>query len=149
MALGTATAQSTARLPNFSGRWRLDESRSSHDAPRGLTEIIDHRDSTLRIDSDWDRSRPAGLSNAPLLAPTLKLVADGDESVNDMPMGMSVSTKSHWEGAELVTEWRLNGLATPLNGTWKRYLTGSGTMVVDSIAEGNRSRSTARFVFVK
>src|ERR1700748_3235077 len=84
-----AAAQSASKQPNFSGRWRLNESGSSHDAPRGLTEIIDHRDSIVRIDSDGEKTHPAGLSNASLLAPTLKITTDGVESVNDMPMGMS------------------------------------------------------------
>jgi hypothetical protein len=148
-AIAAAAAQSASKRPNFIGRWRLDESRSSRDAPRGLTEVIDHRDTTLRIDSDWDRTQPTGLSNAALLAPTLKLGTDGAESVNDMPMRMSLATRSHWDGGELVTEWRLNGLAPPLNGTWKRYLTGPDTMVVDAVSEGDRNRASARLVFVK
>jgi len=148
-AMGAAAAETASKQPNFSGRWRLDESGSSRDAPRGLTEIIDHRDAILRIDSDWDRTQPAGLSNASLLAPTLKITTDGEENVNDMPMGMSLATKSHWERSELVTDWRLQGLATPLNGTWKRYLTGPDTMVVDAVTAAARNRTTARLVFVK
>jgi hypothetical protein len=135
--------------PDFSGRWRLDPSRSSKEAPADLAETIDHREPVIRIDTEWDRTQPAGVSNGAILAPAVQLKSDGTESSNDVPMGLSLVTKSHWDGDKLVTEWRLNGLDVPLSGTWTRYLTGPTLMVVDSITESSGRRLTARYVFAK
>jgi hypothetical protein len=149
MFASAAIGLSAPEKPNFSGRWRLDPSRSSKDAPADLAETIDHREPVIRIDTAWDRTRPAGVSNGAILAPAVQLKSDGTESSNDVPMGLSVVTKSHWDGDKLVTEWRLNGLDVPLSGTWTRYLTGPTAMVVDSVAESNGRRLTARYVFAK
>lgn len=135
--------------PNFSGRWRLDPSRNSKDAPADLTETIDHREPVIRIDTDWDKGVATGISNAAILAPAVQLKSDGSETSDDLPLGLSLATKSHWDGDKLVTEWRLNGLDAPMSGTWTRYLTGPSTMVLDSVAESSGHRITARFAFLK
>jgi hypothetical protein len=120
--------------PNFSGKWRLDQGRSSREAPAALVETIDHREPALRIDSDWDHNVATGVTNAAILAPAMQLTTDETEATSEMPLGMSLVTKSRWDGNKLVTEWRVNGLQRPLSGTWTRYLTGPNTMVVDSAA---------------
>jgi len=48
-----------------------------------------------------------------------------------MPLGLSLATKSHWDGDRLVTEWRLSGLNAPMSGTWTRNLSGPSAMVVE------------------
>ena len=135
--------------PNFSGHWRLDQSRSSKEVPADLVETIDHRESVIRVDTEWDPSKRTGVSNAPMLAPTLQLKSDGTESSNEVPVGLSLVTKSHWDGDKLVTEWHLNGMNNPMSGTLTRYLTDTNTMAVDLVTEGAGNRITARFVFVK
>ena len=135
--------------PDFSGRWKLNSSGSSKDAPADLVETIDQREPLIRIDTEWDHSTATGVSNAAMLAPVLELKSDGTAVRNDMPMGMSIATRSHWDGGKLVTEWRLNGLNSPMTGTWTRYMTGPNTMTVDSVAESAGHRITARFIFIK
>ena len=149
MLVSAAGVLAAPAKPNFSGRWRLDPSQNSKDAPADLTETIDHREPVLRIDTHWDPSVATGVSNAAFLAPTVQLKSDGTETSNEVPMGLSLTTKSHWDGDKFVTEWRLNGLQTPMSGTWTRYLTGPTAMVVDSVAESSSHRVTARFVFAK
>lgn len=138
-----------ADRPNFTGRWRLDEAQSTRGAPHEMTQVVDHREPVMRIDTDWDKNQATGVSNAAILAPTLQLTSDNAENVNAMPLGLSLTTKSHWDGDAFITEWRLNGLQTRLSGNWRRYLSGPTNMVVDSIADGSSGRVTARFVFLK
>jgi len=134
LVLASAALFAASSKPNFSGKWRLDEARSSREAPAALVETIDHREPAVRIDSDWDHNVATGVSNAGLLAPAMRLTTDGTDATSAMPMGMSLVTKSHWDGDRLVTEWRVNGLEQPLSGTWTRYLTGPNTMVVEAVA---------------
>src|SRR5579885_547650 len=119
----SAAASAAPGKPNFSGKWHLDP-RDSKDAPADLIETIDHREPVIRIDTEWDHSSPTGVSNAAMLAPAMQLKTDGAESSNEMPMGMTLVTKSHWEGDKLATEWRVSGLDNPMTGTWNRYSTG-------------------------
>ncbi len=134
--------------PNFSGRWTLDRAASSPGSP-ALIENIDHREPQIRIDTDWDRNGPTGLTNAAMLAPTIELLTGGEQSANEMPAGLSLQTKSHWEGDKLMTAWTIRGLDAPLTGSWTRYLTGPNTMAVDAISEARNHRVTSRLVFVK
>ena len=140
LVLASTALFAASSKPNFSGRWRLDEARSSREAPAALVETIDHREPTVRIDSDWDHNVATGVSNAAILAPAMQLTTDGTEATSEMPLGMSLATKSHWEGVKLVTEWRVNGLQRALSGTWTRYLTGPNTMVVDAVAGQMREK---------
>src|ERR1700730_13357296 len=114
VVLASAALFAAPSKPNFSGKWRLDEARNSREAPAALVETIDHREPAVRIDSDWDHNVATGVSNAALLAPAMQLTTDGTEATSEMPMGMSLATKSHWDGDKLVTEWRVNGLQRPL-----------------------------------
>jgi hypothetical protein len=138
-----------APKPNFSGRWRIDERQSSRGAPADLVQTVDHRDPMLRIDSTWNRNRPMSAAYIAMLAPTVQTMTDGSETANDVPPGMSIATKSHWDGDKLVTEWRVTGLAAEMRGEWTRRLNGTGNMVVDAMTETAGRRVTARILFVK
>jgi hypothetical protein len=135
--------------PNFSGRWRIDERQSSRGAPAELVQTVDHRDPVLRIDSDWNRNRPTSAAYIAMLAPAFQTMTDGSETTNEMPPGMSIATKSHWDGEKLVTEWRAIGLATEMRGEWTRRLNGTGNMLVDAVTETAGRRVSSHFVFVK
>ncbi len=121
---------------------------SSADVPAGLQEIVDHRDPVVKIDSEWDRRKPTGLANVALLAPHVELVADGSPARTEMPSGMALETKSHWDGAKLVTDWNVVGLHAPLNGKWTRYMKGP-SMVVDAVTETNTGRTRRTLVFAR
>ena len=149
MLASAAGGLAAAAKPNFTGRWHLDPRHSSKEVPAGLMETIDHREPVIRIDTAWDHNVATGVSNAAILAPAVELKSDGAESSNEMPLGLSIATKSHWDGDKLVTEWRLSGLNGPMNGAWTRYLTGPNTMVVDSVAESGGHRVSTRFIFAK
>jgi hypothetical protein len=144
-----AAGLAAAPKPNFSGRWRIDERQSSRGAPADLVQTVDHRDPVMRIDSDWDRNRPTSVAYIAMLAPTVQTMTDGSETANDVPPGMSIATKSHWDGDKLVTEWRVTGLAAEMRGEWTRRLNGTGNMVVDAVTETAGRRVIARFLFVK
>lgn len=145
LVLAGAALFAAPTKPNFSGKWLLDERRSSREAPTALMETIDHREPALRIDSEWDHNVPTGITNAAILAPAMQLTTDGADATSEMPLGLSLATKSHWQGNKLVTEWRVSGLQRPLSGTWTRYLTGPNTMVVDAVV----GQAKERLVFSK
>lgn len=144
-----AAGLAAAPKPNFSGRWRIDERQSSRGAPADLVQTVDHRDPVLRIDSAWDRNRPTSAAYIAILVPTVQTMTDGSETTSEMPPGMSIATKSHWDGEKLVTEWRVSGLPTEMRGEWTRRLNGTGNMVVDAVTETAGRRVSSRFVFVK
>ncbi len=143
-----APLRAAAAKPNFSGRWTLDRNASSPGSP-ALIETIDDREPRIRIDTDWDHTGPTGVTNAAMLAPTVELLTGGAQNANEMPAGLSLQTKSHWDGNKLITAWTIRGLDAPLTGSWERYLTGPNTMVVEAVAEARNRRVTSRFVFVK
>ena len=126
----------------------MEAGQASVDFPPGLQETIDHRDPVLRIDTEWDRRKATGLTNVALLAPHIELIADGSEARSEMPSRMALETKSHWDGAKLVTDWNVVGLHAPLNGTWTRYMKGS-KMVLDAVTETNTGRTHKTLVFAR
>jgi hypothetical protein len=149
MAMGVAAfAQGK---PNFTGRWTIDLSRTTFRVPADFTEIIDHRDPTLRIETSFDTNQAAGLSIASLLAPSLRLSTTGEEDSNPLPMGLTLLARSHWERARLVSKWRLDGLPSgTLEGTWSRYLDTDGKIMQVDLTAGSGSQTTeAKFAFTK
>jgi len=96
-------------VPNFSGTWQIDKSRSEVHSERSfaslvtqgqLSMVIDHRDPQLRIEQ-----------HASLLVTERTVVAvhftDGRESSNRGARGEAITSKSHWDNGALVTDLRI------------------------------------------
>jgi len=109
-AMAVGAAAFAQGKPNFTGRWIIDLARTTFRVPADFTEIIDHRDSVLKIETSVDTHQAIGLSIASLLAPSLQLTTTGDENSNSMPMGLTLLARSRWDGQRLVSKWRLDGL---------------------------------------
>lgn len=94
--LATATAlRPQDSKPNLSGHWVMDAAKSTGRNPKTCEETIEHHDPSLTITtvSEDPRGRTTTF---------LKLATDGSESVNDVN-GNEFHSKSHWDGARLVT----------------------------------------------
>lgn len=145
-----AVAMAQSR-PNFSGRWRADTTRSTVSVPPELTEVIEHRDPMLNIDTTLDTNHPIGLALASLLAPRLHLTTSGAPDSNGMPAGLSLASQSHWQGERLATDWRLSGVQNgAMTGSWMRYLSDGGkAMTVELVAAVGERRVEAKVVFAK
>ena len=143
-----AVAQSK---PDFSGRWRVDTARSTFAVPPALTEVIEHREPTLSIDTTVDTNQPVGLALASLLGPRLHLTTTGAAETNSMPEGLSLASQSHWQGERLVTDWKLSGLQNgAMTGSWTRYLSDGGkAMTVELVAALGERRVETKLVFAK
>jgi len=96
-------------LPNFSGTWQIDKSRSTVKSERplaslatrgALSMVIDHRDPELRIEQ-----------HGSLMASQRTLVTvyytDGRETSNRNALGDAVTSKTHWEKDTLVIDSRI------------------------------------------
>jgi hypothetical protein len=132
--------------PSLTGTWALDATRTTFAAPPDLVVTMEQRDSVLYVQTTWDRSRPAGLAIAGLLASQLELTTNGAASTNNVPPGLKLTSTSHWVNDKLITEWELTGLPSGSDhGVWTHYLTDDGkTMVVEQ-----QSGVPAKLVFTK
>ena len=148
VASSAALAQSK---PNFSGRWQVDPSRGTFAAPADLTEVIDHREAAISIDTTVNMSQGTGLALASLLAPRMRLTTNGAQDSNAMPMGLSLASQSHWQGDRLVTEWRISGMPNgAMTGSWARSLADGGRlMIVELTAIAGDRRVEAKLLFVR
>lgn len=137
--------------PNFSGHWQVDSQRSTFNVPLDFTEVINHQEPSIQIDTTFDISQPVGMAIASLLAPKLRLSTTEAQDTNSMPMGLSLVSKSHWQGDRLLTEWKLSGLQSgDQEGAWTRYLSEGGkTMTVEFVAESGGAKVQNKLVLVK
>jgi len=85
---------------NFTGTWQLDKTRSvlpaSIPSSGDMTMVIDHKGDTLKIER---RAEFMGMQR--IFKATY--YTDGREVSNPAPRGLTVVSKSHWEGSTLVT----------------------------------------------
>jgi hypothetical protein len=84
--------------PDFSGRWTIDTAKSNYGgrpAPKTYVEVIEHKDPALTISSTSEDQR--GESKM-----FLKFTTDDRDCVNEVN-GNEFHSKSHWDGAKLVT----------------------------------------------
>lgn len=141
----------------YSGRWELDKANSElpEPAPDNLVEVIELRDSTVKINTtskDWNIQKPIAVTLFALTIP--EFVATTDNAETTQPYGPgALKSKTRWEGARLVTDWRLERDGkVAVAGTWTRSLAADGkTQIVEVKAEDPRQgrHGSARLVFVK
>ena len=147
MSSSGALAQSK---PNFSGRWQVDPSRCTIAVPADLTEVIDHREPVIDLETTVNMGQSTGLALASLLAPRVRLTTSGAQHTNAMPMGLSLASESRWQGDRLVTEWRISGMPSAMTGAWTRYLSDDGkSMIVELTAAAGDRRVEATLLFAR
>ena len=96
-------------LPNFSGTWQIDKSRTVVQSERpfaslatqaDLTLVIDHRDPELRI----EQHAKLKIAEGTLVS---TYYTDGREASNRNARGELMTSRSHWEQGALVTDLRI------------------------------------------
>jgi hypothetical protein len=106
LAISVCLLLSQTKKPDFSGTWKVDQSKSTttttpaknpnqaaaDDAPppppldEQPPEVIQQKGNNLRIGD-------------------LNFTLDGAENVNELGQGITHKSKTHWDGNRLVTEW--------------------------------------------
>ena len=98
-----ALAAAAQQMPNFSGKWVLDSSRSNVGKTERVDEI-EHKDPILEQSI---AARVEGSEHTSKLSYT----TDGRENANALPGGKLMKSRSHWDGKRLVIEARVEQAA--------------------------------------
>jgi hypothetical protein len=96
-------------LPNFSGTWLIDKTRSAIQSERPfasfasygvITLVIDHRDPELKIEQHASMK----ITQRTLVS---TYYTDGREASNRGLRGEAITSKSHWDKGTVVTDLRI------------------------------------------
>ena len=156
LLLYVAVALGQDTKPNFAGEWTLDREKSEMGEPRpggggggrgrgmgmGSFSITQDGDSlVLKRKVEFQGEERTFES---------RHTTDGKENINEGFRGSSVKSKTHWDGAKLVTE---SVMETP-NGTREtkevRSLSADGkTMTVEITSKGGFGEGTRKMVYNK
>jgi hypothetical protein len=134
--LGSAVLASAAKAPvNMAGQWTFQPAQSKNVGMMASTSIettVTQTPAELTVD---DRSVFNGQKDTQHTVYNL----DGEPVSNRPIMGGMATTRSHWEGARLITVWESPGsiAGTTVSRTETRYLSPDGrSMVVESSRSG-------------
>lgn len=153
--VAVASAQDTK--PNFSGDWTLDREKSEMGEPRpggggggGRGRGMGMGSFSITHDGDAVVVKRKVEFQGEERTFESRYTTDGKENVNEGFRGSSVKSKTHWEGANLVTE---SVMETP-NGTREtkevRSLSPDGrTMTVEVTSKGGFGEGTRKMVYNK
>ena len=143
--------------PNFTGDWTLDREKSEMGEPRpggggggGRGRGMGMGSFSITQDGDALVLKRKVEFQGEERTFESRYTADGKENVNEGFRGNSVKSKTHWEGAKLVTE---SVMETP-NGTREtkevRSLSADGkTMTVETTSKGGFGEGTRKMVYNK
>ena len=130
-----------ALRPNFSGRWELDKAKSHLPpaSPADLTQVIDQRESQIKITTSsrsWRPDQPIAITLFALTIPEFAATSDNTESTQRFGPG-ELQSRTRWEGRNLVTDWKLAKAGeVAAQGRWVRRLSEDGkTQYVDITAQ--------------
>lgn len=135
MLLTVGVAHAASVPADFSGKWRFAPERGKNLGMMGsmaIQTVITQSIVQIVVD---DNSVFNGQSD------TQRTVYDltGNAAQNRSPMAGPSTTRSHWDGKQLVTEWESAGAiaGTVTKRIEKRYLSADGnTMIVESSRAG-------------
>ena len=155
LLLGVAAAFGQDAKPNFTGDWTLDREKSEMGEPRsggggGRGRGMGMGSFSITQDGDALVLKRKVEFQGEERTFESRYTADGKENVNEGFRGNSVKSKTHWEGAKLVTE---SVMETP-NGTREtkevRSLSADGkTMTVETTSKGGFGEGTRKMVYNK
>lgn len=143
--LGAIFAYAASMPANFSGTWKFTPAQSKNVgmmAQGTIQTVVTQSKLQLVVDDKSDFNGQKDMQHT---------VYDltGKPATNTSMMAGQATTRSHWEGAQLVTEWESPGAiaGTVTKRTEKRYLSADGnTMFVESARAG---KGTILMVFLK
>ena len=128
---GALAITAAAQQPSFAGRWTFDPGQSRE---VGMMSAMKIHSTVAQNARELTVDDTSGFNGQ---VDTQHTVYDlGGKPVPNHPiMGGTATTRSHWEGSRLVTEWESPGsvAGTTVNRTEVRYLSADGsTMFVES-----------------
>lgn len=96
---------------NFSGRWELNQAKSHlpPGSPADLTQVIDQRESEIKVTTtsrNWRPDQPVAVTLFALTIPEFAAATDNTESMQKFGPG-ELQSRTRWEGSRLVTDWKL------------------------------------------
>jgi hypothetical protein len=151
LVLATPLLVSQVRKPDFNGTWKPDPSKSTFkltpaknpdpsaaDVPpppppdEQSPEVIDQKDNSLKIGE-------------------LAFTLDGRENTNELGQGLLHKSKTHWEGAKLITEWVLerDGQRLVTARQVRSLADGGKTQIVDTHVQTPDAISDSHAVMLK
>ena len=137
-----AAAILSAQAPDFSGTWRLDESKSRVTATAGITGLIPAgAPNTLHITHSANGTI---VIESQINEAHARIYRPGKETATPAGQGGAVTTTSKWEGTSLVIEGALkaaNGATTAIREVLSLGAGGTLTMEVTTTA-GEKASST-------
>ena len=118
--LSSAGVSAAQDVPNFTGKWSLDLSKSDFGPmppPESMTYVIDHKEPAIKIVST-QKGQQGETTNE------RNVTTDGKDNVNKMrmPMGETeVKSTTKWAGKTLTTAFKLDiqGMALDIVESWK------------------------------
>lgn len=156
LAVATAAMAASDEQKNFSGRWKMDFSRSesAHQAVpiRSVTLVIEQTAREVTVETTRNSGEDSGAATEKL---TYKL--DGSEHTMVSPSGALIKTRARWDGGNLVTEAvrTINGAPVTIQhvlslGSGGKELTINKTLRVQHgyQSSGGNNTGTGKDVFV-
>jgi hypothetical protein len=147
MALGLASAKDEG----FAGRWVLDKSQASPDAPTNLETRIKQDGSGLTVESTFKEPENGivPLLYLGIMTTKLRLSFDGSEQQNQIgPFQMASKTTQN--GKQMDTEWTAVVKGDQIQGHWTHTLSDDGKHMTLEIKEnstqGQSGQATLHFV---
>lgn len=145
--------------PNFSGTWEMDPAKSQQrrqSQMEHLLIVVVHQEPKLNVRVTEKHAPPTGERNY-----ELQLTTDGSEISSSMGEGtVPQSSRTGWQGAELVTKWNQANESTPISGqqrgralpkteTWTLAEDGKTLTITGSAQRGDAQPSTWKYVMVR
>ena len=152
-----AVATAAAAVPDFSGTWTMDATRSEsahQDVPIGaVTLTVRQTAADVTIETNRKESKGSGAFHE-----TVIYKLDGSETSTTGEGGAKIATKARWEGDTLVTETTRNVQDSTVTTLWVQSLDATGremtvvkTLTVQHGYMGQTAKTSghAKDVFVK
>ena len=144
-AAKAATASASGAKSNYSGKWKLNVSKSDFGVlpgPDTRTDVIEHKDPVLKVDTTSDGAQ--GKQDY-----TMTISTDGKENTNT-PGGLELKSTAAWEGPNLVvnTKLKFQDNDVTIKTTWELSADGK-TMTQNAHLASAMGETDQKMVFEK
>jgi hypothetical protein len=140
-----SAVQAQDAIPNFTGTWNLDASKSDFGPmppPESIVHVVDHKEPSVKIVTTQKGAQGEVTTER-------QLTTDGKENVNKMRVGpteQEVKSTTKWSGKALTTAFKLDmqGNVFDVSDSWKVSDDGKVLTIVRDIktAQGDFTTTT-------
>ena len=139
-ALVAASAILSAQAPDFSGTWKLDETKSRVVATAGITGLIPAgAPKTLHITQSANGTI---VIESQINEAHARIYRPGRETATPAGQGGAVTATSKWEGASLVVEGALKNANGDTTAIREKLSLGTGGTLTMEVTTGEQASST-------